>query len=153
MPGAEPSIAGNASTSELEPRLHAGGAVAPTMPGTVRSLAAIRWASPPRSTSTSSGFITPGLMCASASIWRPAIAVPVPGKFLSCGSLGFSCVPKPASSVAIARPAAATGSGRRTTKRAQRPQAAVLGMAAVDEAARYDAKTVDALSKHGEERR
>ena len=31
-------------------------------------------------------------MPASSSIWRPAIAVPVPGKFFSCDSFGFSCV-------------------------------------------------------------
>ena len=43
------------------------GAVAPTTPGTVRSLAATCSGSPPCSTRTSSGFITPGLMPAAAS--------------------------------------------------------------------------------------
>ena len=66
-------------------------------------------------------------MCASASIWRPAIAVPLPGKFFSCDSLAFSCVPRPASTATIARPTAATATGRRSTKRAQRPQAPSSG--------------------------
>ena len=43
----------------------------------------------------------------------------------------------------------------RAAKHEARPAApgSLLGMAAVDEAARYHAKTVDALSEHGQERR
>ncbi len=53
--------------------------------------------------------------------------MPVPGKFFSCASFGFICVPSPTSSATTARPAIATGQGRRTTKRAQRPQAPSSG--------------------------
>ena len=38
MPGAAPSIAGNASTNEFGPRRHSGGAHAPTTPGTAAQL-------------------------------------------------------------------------------------------------------------------
>ena len=71
--------------------------------------------------------MTPGLMPASASIWRPSIAVPAPGKFESCASLAFSCVPNPASTATIAMPTAATATGRRSTKRAHRPHAPSSG--------------------------
>ena len=66
-------------------------------------------------------------MPASASICRPAIAVPVPGKFFSCDSFGFSWRPSATSTATIARPTAATGHGRRRTKRAQRPHAPSSG--------------------------
>ena len=66
-------------------------------------------------------------MPAAASWSRPAIAVPLPGKYFSCASFGFSCVPRPASTATIARPTAATATGRRSTKRAQRPQAPSSG--------------------------
>jgi hypothetical protein len=90
-------------------------------------LAAICCALPPSSTRTSSGFITPGLIPASASICRPSIAVPLPGKFLSCDSFAFSCVPKPTRTATIAIPTAATQTGRRSTRRAHRPQAPSSG--------------------------
>ena len=47
MPGAAPSIAGNASTNEVDPRCQSLGAAAPTTPGTVLSFAAICSALPP----------------------------------------------------------------------------------------------------------
>ena len=147
MPGAEPSMAGNASTSESGPRCQLGGAVAPTTPGTVRSLAAICWALPPCSTSTSSGFITPGLMPAAASWSRPAIAVPVPGKFFSWASFGFSCVPQ---TDEHGDDHQADGGDRdRAPQHEARPAApgAVLGVAAVDEPARHDADAVDPLAE------
>ncbi len=93
IPGAAPSMAGIASTRESLPLRHEAGAAAPTIPGTVRTLAAIALASPPFSTRTTNGFIAPGLMFAFASISLPAIAVPVPGKFLSCASFGLICKP------------------------------------------------------------
>jgi hypothetical protein len=68
------------------------------------------------------GFMTPGLIPAAASVSRPAIAEPVPGKFFSCASPGVSCVPIPASTTTIAVPIAATRQGCRSTNRAQRPQ-------------------------------
>src|SRR6476659_2301468 len=55
------------------------------------------------------------------------MAVPLPGKYLSCASLGFSCVPSPASTATIATPTAATATGRRSTNRAHRPQAPSSG--------------------------
>ncbi len=64
---------------------------------------------------------TPGEMPASASAARPSIASPCPGKSFTCASLGFSCTPKKTSVPTTASPAAATGSGRRITSRAQRP--------------------------------
>ena len=88
MPGSAPSIAGNASTNAFGPSCQI--AVAPTRPGTALSRAATSSASPPRSTSTSSGFITPGLMPAAASWSRPSIAVPLPGKFFSGASVALS---------------------------------------------------------------
>jgi hypothetical protein len=66
--------------------------------------------------------MTPGLIPAAASAVRPAIASPEPGKFSSCASFGFSCVPSVARAATMASPASATGNGRRLTKRAQRPQ-------------------------------
>ena len=122
IPGAAPSIAGNASTIESRPRCQPAGTAAPATPSTLATFAAIACGSPPCSTRTSNGFITPALMCASASICRPAIAVPAPGKFFSCDSFGFSCVPIPASTATITMPTTATGTGRRSTSRAQRPQ-------------------------------
>ena len=97
------------------------------MPGTARSFAATACALPPCSTSVTNGFITPGEMPASASIVRPAIAVPVPGKLFSCDSFGFSWRPSTTSTVTIASPTPATAHGRRRTKRAQRPQAPSSG--------------------------
>ena len=59
---------------------------------------------------------------------RPAIAVPVPGKFFSCDSFGFSCsADARRGSRRSTSPTAATGHGRRLTKRAQRPQAPSSG--------------------------
>ena len=120
MPGAEPSIAAKPSTSEFCPLRHSGGAVAPTTPRTAVSFAHLL-ASPPFSTRTLSGLMTPRLIPAAASWSRAAIAEPVPGKFFICASLGFSCVPSPANAATITRPTAATATGRRITKRAQRP--------------------------------
>ena len=71
--------------------------------------------------------MTPGLIPAAASWSRPAIAVPVPGKYFSCASFAFSCVPRPASAATMTSPTAATATGRRSTKRAQRPQAPSSG--------------------------
>jgi len=39
--------------------------------------------------------------CRDELVARPAIAVPAPGKFFSCASLGFSCVPTAASGPTI----------------------------------------------------
>lgn len=94
IPGAAPSISGKVSTIETGPRCHAVGAAAP---GTARIVAATFWASAPFSTRTLSGFMTPGLIWASASIWRPAVAVLLPGKSFSCALLGLSWESKPTS--------------------------------------------------------
>ena len=108
---------------------------------------------PPCSTSTSNGFITPGEMPASASICRPAIAVPLPGKFFSCASFGLSCRPKrdehgdDREPDERDRPRAAQDEPRPAAPRA------VLGMAAVDEPLRHHAHAVDPLAEHREQRR
>ena len=110
-------------------------------------------ASPLRSTSTSSGFITPGLMCASASICAAGDRGAGAREVLELRLVGVAAAFRgpQAARRSQGRPLRPR-SGRRSTKRAQRPQAPCSGMAAVDEAARYHAKTVDALSEHGEER-
>ncbi len=66
----------------------------------------------------------------------------------------FSCVPSHGERARRSRgPTSAAGSGRRMTKRAQRPQRAVLRMPAVDQALRQHADAVDALAEHGQHRR
>ena len=102
----------------------------------------------------SSGFITPGLIPAASSCARPAIAVsPVPGKFFSCASFGFICVPSPTSTATIARPAIATGHGPPDHEARPAAPGAVLGVALVDEPLRHHADAVDPLAQHGEHRR
>ncbi len=94
IPGAAPSIAGNASTSESGPLRQSFGAAAPAMPGVARSFAAIGSGFAPCSTRTTNGFITPGEMPACASAARPAIASPDPGRSFACASLGFIWKPE-----------------------------------------------------------
>ncbi len=81
MCGADPSMAGKASTIESLPLRQLGpvGATAPTIPGVVRSFAAIGPGAAPRSTSTLNGSMTPGDIPALASASRPTIASPLPG--------------------------------------------------------------------------
>ena len=71
-----------------------GGATAPATPGTALTLATIGPALCPFSTRITKGFITPAEMPAPASIDRPTIASPLPGRSFACASLGFSCRPK-----------------------------------------------------------
>src|SRR5690349_20033022 len=66
MPGAAPSIDGNASTIESVPLVHLLGADAPAMPGTPWTVAAIAVGLLPCWTRRSNGFRTPGLMPAIA---------------------------------------------------------------------------------------
>ena len=68
------------------------------------------------------GFITPGLIPAAFNASRPWIASPLPGKCASWASFGFSRRPMLTSTPTITSPTIATGSGRRSTNRAQRPQ-------------------------------
>ena len=135
------------------PGLPRRGRVAPAMPGTVASVAAICCGSPPFSTSTFSGFMTPGLMPASASIWRPSIAVPLPGKFDELRLVGVQLRAEPGQHGDDRD--ADGGDGDRAPQHEACPAAprAVLGAAAVDQPARHHADAVDALAEHGEHRR
>ena len=112
-----------------------------------------RCALPPCSTSTMNGFIAPGLMLASASICLPAIAVPVPGKFLSCASFGFIC--KPVCDEHAHDCQAAERNRPRMAQHKPRPPApgAVLGVALVDEPLRHHPQAVDPRAERCQQRR
>ena len=88
--GSAPSTAGNASTSAALPLCQSIGAAAAVMPSTAPSRAATAAGSPPFSTSTSSGFSTPGVIPAVLSASRPTIASPLAATFFIWASFGFS---------------------------------------------------------------
>ena len=138
MPGAEPSIAGNASTSESEPRCQPAGAVGAD---DARHRAQLR-----RDRLRVAAVLDEDverLHHAGADVRRRrasagrAIAVPAPGNFASCASFGFSFVPAKASAPTIAMPGG--GDRDRAAEHEPRPAApgAVLGTAAVDEPLRH----------------
>jgi hypothetical protein len=90
IPGSAPSTAGNASTSAASPLRQSLGATTAVIPSTSPSRSATAVGSPPFSTSTSSGFSTPGVIPAVVMASLPTIASPLPATFFIWASFGFS---------------------------------------------------------------
>ena len=155
IPGAAPSIVGNASTSAVRALAPAPRRDAPAIALHRAELrrdrarvAAVLDEDDERLHARRARCLRPRASC------RPAIASPVPGRSFS---LRLARVQLEAVGDEHARrrraPAVATGHGRRITKRAQRPQAPSSGWPRSTKPLRQQPDAVDPGAEHGEHRR
>ena len=153
IPGAAPSMAGNASTIAASPSRQSFGATAAAMPSTRRSRSATASGSPPFSTSTSSGFSTPGVIPAAVRASRPTIASPRAGDVLQLGLVRIQLEAVEDEHAGDREPDRRNRYRPHVDESRPATPRPVLGVTAIDEPLRQQPHAVDSLAEHRQQRR